>query len=271
MLRLPGCTPRLCSRTRRPMDRGEQGPIAKCVTWMVRIYLIAEKDARIYFFKGPNLTFGLFLPLVIYWAFAIDRPIDTQIVIPGLVALAIFFGAGAIQAVSLPLERRTGTIYTLLAAPVTPSMLVLGKALAGVMFGLFLALIYGLVALFYQGTSPDLVVYGLAALFASFCFSAFGLCMAAPFRDVPQAMPPATVVRILLVFAAGTFREIGASWASWPWVSRLVPLTYGVSAMRQALTSSVRWERFMGDLGALFLFGLAFLGLTVWLLESREL
>ncbi|MFP3895781.1 MAG: hypothetical protein ACLFV5_02925 [Anaerolineales bacterium] len=101
--------------------------------WVVglkKVLWIGEKDARIYFFKGPNLTFGLFLPLVLYWAFSLNREVELISIIPGLIAIAIFFGAGAIQAISLPLERRTGTLHTMLAAPVTPLVIVLGKALA---------------------------------------------------------------------------------------------------------------------------------------------
>jgi hypothetical protein len=28
---------------------------------------IAEKDLKIYFLKAPNLIFGIFLPVVLYW------------------------------------------------------------------------------------------------------------------------------------------------------------------------------------------------------------
>jgi hypothetical protein len=78
-----------------------------------KIVYIAEKDVKIYFFKGPNLTFGLLLPVVLYLAFAIGRTVDPTNAVPGLVAIAAFFGAGAIQAISLPLERRTGTFNSL--------------------------------------------------------------------------------------------------------------------------------------------------------------
>ena len=172
---------------------------------------IAGKDTRIYFFKGPNLTFGLFLPLVLYWAFALDREVAPDVIVPGLVAIAIFFGAGAIQAVSLPLERRTGTMHTLLAAPVTPLVIVLGKALAGVVFGLVLASAYTAAVLLFLPLRPDLILFSLAAVACSCCFSAFGLCLAVPFRDIPQAMPPATVVRIAMVFLSGAFAPLEAA------------------------------------------------------------
>lgn len=231
---------------------------------------IAGKDTRIYFFKGPNLTFGLFLPLVLYWAFALDREVALEVIIPGLVAIAIFFGAGAIQAVSLPLERRTGTMHTLLAAPVTPLVIVLGKALAGLAFGLVLALAYTAAVLLFLPLRPNLILFALAALFASFCFSGFGLCLAAPFRDIPQAMPPATVVRIAMVFLSGAFAPLEAASPSWLFVARLLPLTYAVDALRQAVNGPANARGFAIDLGVLFLYAVVFLVVTAWLLGKED-
>ena len=62
---------------------------------MKRALYIAEKDVRIYFFKGPNLTFGILLPVVLYLAFSIGGTVEPSFAIPGLVAMAAFFGAGA--------------------------------------------------------------------------------------------------------------------------------------------------------------------------------
>src|SRR4030066_2042563 len=114
-------------------------------TWVEDIktvVYIAEKDVKIYFFKGPNLTFGLLLPVVLFLAFSIGRTVDLTFAVPGLVAISAFFGAGAIQAVALPLERRTGTFNTLLTAPISLFAIVLGKALAGFFYGAILSLAY---------------------------------------------------------------------------------------------------------------------------------
>ncbi len=231
---------------------------------------IAEKDARIYFFKGPNVTFGLFLPLVLYWTFALDRDIELTTVIPGLVGIAIFFGAGAIQAVSLPLERRTGTMHTLLATPVTWSTVVAGKALAGLLFGLVLALAYGATALAFVPLRPNVIASILAIVFSSFCFSGFGLCLAAPFRDVPQAMPPATVVRIFMVFLSGAFAPVRDAPRWWSAVRQVLPLPYSIDALRQAANGPVNAPVFAGELSVLLIYGVLFLGITRWVLGRQE-
>lgn len=232
---------------------------------------IAEKDARIYFFKGPNLTFGLFLPLVLYWAFTLYRAVELTQVIPGLVAIAIFFGAGAIQAVSLPLERRTGTMHTLLATPVTRWGIVLGKMLAGALFGMALAAAYLAALLLFLPLTVNLTMFSLAALVSSFCFSGFGLCLAAPFRDVPQAMPPATVVRIFIVFLSGAFAPLSGTPEPWQVLARLLPLRPAIDALSQAVNGPREAHQFATSLSFLVLYSIVFLGITAWVLGKQEI
>lgn len=222
-------------------------------------YRIAAKDVRIYFLKGPNLTFGILLPLVLYWAFAIDRRLDLAVVIPGLIAMAILFGAGAIQGVSLPLERRTGTLNTLLAAPSTLSTVMLGKAWAGTLFGMLLSLVYLVAVIVLTPLRMNLLLSVTACLFASFCFSCFGLFLAAPFQDIPQAMPPATVVRIAMVFLSSTFTPVETMSTSRRALAQLMPLTYAVDTLRQAGRSPTNLWLYAMDLAILALLGTAFL------------
>lgn len=227
---------------------------------------IAEKDVRIYFFKGPNLTFGLLLPLVLYFAFSIGRTVELTFVIPGLVAIAAFFGAGAIQAISLPLERRTGTFNTLLTAPISLSTIILGKAMAGFFFGVILSLAYTAIMLPFSPL-PNLPFFFVGILFSSFLFSVFGLLLSAPFRDIPQAMPPATVVRILMVFLCGVFIPLEAMPISLQTVAYLLPLTYSVDALRQAMSLHVNIQVFLIDLGIQILYSVIFLVAATKVLE----
>jgi ABC-2 type transport system permease protein len=223
-----------------------------------RAVYIAEKDVKIYFFKGPNLTFGLLLPVVLFLAFFIDRTVDLSFAIPSLVAMAAFFGAGAIQAISLPLERKTGTLNTLLTAPMSSFAIVLGKALAGFFYGAILSLTYTVIMLPFSPL-PDLVLFFIGILFSSFAFSAFGLLLSAPFRDIPEAMPPATVIRITMVFLCGVFIPIGSMHVFLQAVAYSLPLTYSLDALRQAMSASVNVQMFLFNLGVQALYSIAFL------------
>src|SRR4030067_23231 len=224
-----------------------------------RVVYIAEKDVKIYFFKGPNLTFGLLLPVVLFLVFSIGRTVDLTFAVPGLVAISAFFGAGAIQAVANALERRTGTFNTLLTAPISLFAIVLGKALAGFFYGVILSLAYTVIMMPFSPL-PNLPLFFIGILFSSFVFSAFGLLLSAPFRDIPEAMPPATVVRIALVFLCGVFTPIVSMPISLQVVAYLLPLTYSVDALRQAMGGPLNIEMFLFNLGVQILFSVIFLG-----------
>lgn len=228
---------------------------------------IAEKDVRIYFFKAPNLTFGLLLPVVLYLAFSINRVVQPTQAIPGLVAMAAFFGAGVIQAVSLPLERRTGTFNMLLTAPTSLFTIILGKTLAGFFFGTILSLTYTAIMLPFTSL-PNLLLFVLGILCSSLMFSVFGLVLSAPFRDIPEAMPPATVVRIAMTFICGVFIPIEAMPPSLQTVAYLLPLTYSVDALRQTMSGELNIQMFLIDLAVQLVYSIVLLIVTVQVLKK---
>jgi ABC-2 type transport system permease protein len=106
---------------------------------------------------------------------------------------------------------------------------------------------------------PNLPLFFLGILFSSFVFSAFGLFLSAPFEDIPQAMPPATVVRISLVFLCGVFSPVQALPLSLQAVAYLLPLTYSVDALRQTMSWPVNIQVFLIDLGVQVLYSIIFL------------
>jgi len=59
-------------------------------------YVIAKKDALIYYLKPPVISFGIVFPLFSYLAFAAGRSVPTEMMVPGIVAMALFFTASAI-------------------------------------------------------------------------------------------------------------------------------------------------------------------------------
>lgn len=238
------------------------------VTSMIKAVHIAKKDAKIYFFKWPNITFGLLLPAIIYLAFSVGRPTEISSTIPGLVAMAALFGAGAIQSVALPLERATGTFDRLLAAPVSLTTIVIGKALAGFFFGIVLSAAYALVVVLFSGATlshPFHFVFGV--ILSAFVFSAVGVCISAPFRDIPEAMPPATLLRVLMVFLGGVLIPVAAMPNFLQYVAYLLPLTYSVDMLQQAMTGQIIIQLFLQDAAALTAFSVFFLTSAVWILK----
>jgi ABC-2 type transport system permease protein len=229
---------------------------------------IANKDAKIYFFKWPNITFGLFLPAIIYLAFSVGRPIEIHSTIPGLVAMAALFGAGAIQSVALPLERATGTFDRLLAAPVSLTTIVVGKALGGVLFGIVLSIAYSLIVIPVSQASlayPLLFAFGVAL--SSLAFSALGVCISTPFGDIPEAMPPATLLRVSMVFLSGVLIPVSTMPNFLQPIAYLLPLTYAVDMLQQAMTGQATAQLLLIDTAALAIFSVFFFAVAVLILR----
>jgi ABC-2 type transport system permease protein len=229
---------------------------------------IAEKDAKIYFFKGPNITFGLLFPAIIYLAFSVGRTTETSSIIPGLVAMSSLFGAGAIESLALPLERAKGTFDRLLAAPISLTTIIVGKALGGFFFGIFLSAGYMLIALLLPGAAiANPLLFASGIVLSAFAFSALGVCISAPFRDVPQAMPPATLIRVAMVFLGGVFIPISAMPGILQFLAELLPITYAVDILRQATTGNIIFQALIVDVVALMLFSLVFFVIAVRILK----
>ncbi len=230
---------------------------------------IAEKDAKIYFFKGPNITFGLLFPAIIYLAFSVGRTAESpSSIIPGLVAMSSLFGAGAIESLALPLERAKGTFDRLLAAPISLTTIVVGKALGGFFFGIFLSIGYMVIALLLPGAAianPFLFAFGV--VLSALTFSALGVCISTPFRDVPQAMPPATLIRVAMVFLGGVFIPISAMPGFLQLVAYLLPITYAVDLLQQATTGQIFAQALVIDAAALLLFSIIFFVISTVVLK----
>ena len=235
---------------------------------MLKAVYIAVKDAKIYFFKGPNITFGLLFPAIIYLAFSVGRTTEVSIIIPGLVAMSSLFGAGAIESIALPLERAKGTFDRLLAAPISLTTIIVGKTLGGFFFGLFLSIAYMLITLLIPGaaiTNPLLFAGGV--VLSALAFSALGVCLSTPFRDVPQAMPPATLIRVAMVFLGGVFIPITAMPGFLQIIAYLLPITYAVDILQQATTGQIIGQALVIDAAALILFSILFFVIATLVLK----
>jgi len=234
---------------------------------MIKAVHIAKKDAKIYFFKWPNITFGLLLPAIIYLAFSVGRPAEISFTIPGLVGMAGLFGAGAIESIALPLERAKGTFDRLLVAPISLTTIIVGKALAGFFFGMVLSIAYSLIVIPLSGvfpTQPLLFTFGVAL--SAFTFSAFGVCISAPFRDIPEAMPPSTLLRVSMVFLGGVLIPVATLPNFLQVIAYLLPLTYAVDMLQQAMTGQITAQFFLSAT-ALVIFSFFFFVAAVSILK----
>ena len=237
---------------------------------LIKAFYIAKKDAKVYYFKAPNFTYGLLIPVSLYLAFSMAGEISSKLIVAGLTSLVMLFGTTSIEAVAVVLEKQTGTFERLLAAPISLFTIVLGKALAGFFFGLILAAVVLFPLAAVSGTAvmnPLLAVIAIA--FTSMAFSALGIIASAYAKWVPEAQMLSNFLRFPMVFLSGTFTALEVLPSQLQVVARFLPLTYSVEALRTSIAEPAVTYTYILDIVALTLFTIVLLALSTKILEKR--
>ncbi len=224
------------------------------------VYVIAKKNAALYYFRPPILIHGMLLPAFFFLVFVVARRATTGTAIPGILAMTLCFTASAVGPMITPWERRNKTYERLISSPVSLSSIVLGDAVAGACFGLLLTAA-GL-ALGLGLTDVRLVHPGMLAgalVLSALCFGSLGVLLSAPPTDNPsQIMMLSNIVRMPLIFISGVLVPLAEMP---PWSRGLVPvspLSYCSDLIRAAFGSQPYFPIWL-DFLALAGFSLAFL------------
>ena len=226
-------------------------------------YVIAKKDALIYYLKPPVISFGIVFPLFFYLAFAAGRSVPTATMVPGIVAMALFFTASAIGPLVTPWERQARTFERLVTSPASLEAILSGDVLAGMAFGALLSLAPLALGISLAGAHvAEPVALALGIGLGALAFSALGVLMAAPATDTPsQIMMLSSLVRLPLVFISGVFVP-HADMPLWgQWLCPLSPLSYSADLIRLGFGGSGYFELWT-DLAALAAFTVGFLGVA---------
>lgn len=121
---------------------------------LIAAWAIAKKDSIIYYLKPNIIVSGMLFPLFMFLAFAVGRPGEPSVMIPGLIAITILFSASSIEPVSIPIEWRMKTFDRLISAPVSLHAIVLGESLSGFLYSLGIAFVPFIAGIIIFGT-PD--------------------------------------------------------------------------------------------------------------------
>jgi ABC-2 type transport system permease protein len=197
-------------------------------------WVIAKKNARVYYLKGPVVTFGIVFPLFFYLSFAAGHDAPAAVMVPGIAAMALFFTASAVGPLVTPWERQARTYERLLTSPASLPAILVGDIGAGAAFGALLALLPLVAALLLTTAQVGAPLPLLAGwVLGAIAFSSLGVLMAAPATDTPsQVMMLSNLVRLPLIFVSGVFVP-HAQMPRWgQWLSPLSPLSYCADLIR---------------------------------------
>jgi len=233
------------------------------------MYYIALKDLKAYYFKAPNISWGILFPFAFILAFAIRNPGDLRALVPGLLALTILFGTSSMEAIVIVFERRIGSLERLFLAPLRLPALLAGKLLGGMAFGLTVTLVVLVVSIIIFGsTGTNWLMLILALLLSATAFSAMGAFISVAVKEVFEAQTLANFFRFPMMFLGGVFVPLASMPAWLQGIARLFPLTYSVEALRAALSGGT-WATAGLDLGALTGFSVVLFLLAVRTLARR--
>jgi ABC-2 type transport system permease protein len=198
---------------------------------------ITKKDIRIYYQKGPVISFGLLMPLFLFLAFLIgNRNLSLDFLVSGLIGMTLFFTATAVSPIIAPWEAQFGTLERLISAPISITTLIFGDALASFIFGIGITIVPVVIglAIGIQIISPLILILGV--ILGGACFSSLGLLLSTPPTNAPSnIMMISTLVRFPLVFISGIFIPLDKMPFWGKIVASFSPLTYFTDLTRYSL------------------------------------
>jgi ABC-2 type transport system permease protein len=204
--------------------------------------------------------FGILVPLFLFISFAIGRDLPPDVLVPGLMAISVFFAASSIGPMAVPTERKTKTYERMITAPVSPLSILLGEIAGGAIFGAIIAAVPLVIGILFYGTliANPLGLMGVLVLI-SFAFSAMGIMFAAIPTDNPgDVMMILNFVRLPLLFVSGIFIPVSAM-GMYSAVALASPLTYAKDFIQYALTGAGYYGPLIDSLGIAI-----FTGIFLW-------
>lgn len=203
---------------------------------MRRSLVIARKDIRIYYSKGPVIIFGVLFPVFLFLSFTIGRHLSVDFMIPGLLGMILFFTATAISPIVVPWEAQARTLERLMSCPVRIETIIVGDILASFAFGAGISLVPIILGLFLGVTISSPFIFAIAVILAAFCFASLGTVFSIPPTNMPSTVNMiSSAVKFPVVFISGIFIPLNELPAWGQAVAYISPLTYFTDIARYSI------------------------------------
>jgi ABC-2 type transport system permease protein len=204
------------------------------------IRAIVEKALKAYYFKPPNISWGILFPVVLALSFTLRNPEGLVELAPGLIAMAALFGTTSMEAIVITFEKRVGALERLLLAPMSLTSILLGKILGGTIFGLIISMVMTLLTTLFLGASIyNIPGFVIILILTTIVHSALGALVAVSVKEVFEAQTLSNYFRFPMIFLCGIFLPLGRMPVALQYLARLLPLTYSVEAFKFTMTDTV--------------------------------
>ncbi len=214
-------------------------------------FALAKKNIRVYYNKGPVMIFGILFPILLYFAFTINRTIAPLYIVSGLLGMVLLFTASSIGPAVFPWETMAKTLERLVASPITLTTIIFGDIWASLAFGLMVAVIPVIIGITLGLSIIAPLVLIVALFLGCFAFACFGVILSAPPTDMPSnTMILSFLIKFPLLFISPIFIPIESA----PWTV-ISPLTYFIDLVNFSFSGASYFGAFgvLIDLGILLL------------------
>ncbi|MFQ5571294.1 MAG: ABC transporter permease [Rhodothermales bacterium] len=214
---------------------------AVAALWKREIVKFVRDRSRLFGALAQPFGFWLLLGLGFHGTFRMPEGTEVEIgymefLFPGIITLILLFTA-VFTTISIVEERKSGFLQAVLVAPVSRTMLVLGNTLGGTTLAVVQALLF-LLLLPVLGLPLHLISIFFVVLISTLtglAFTALGFIIAWRMDTTRGFHAVMNLVLLPLWFLSGAaFPAEGAS-PMLRWVMNINPVSYAVSAIRQAI------------------------------------
>jgi len=202
---------------------------------IIRSWAIVKKDMRIYYSKGPVVLMGVMYPAFMFISFAFGRNMAAVSLMPGLIAMSVFFTCSAIAPITFPWETQARTLERLVSAPVATWTILLGDMLASMLTGIIISIVPIIIALAIGTDIVNPLILVVAIILGSICFATASLIISSPPASAPQySQMISSFIKFPLIFISGVFVPLGELPAFARNIAFISPLTYFTDLTRYA-------------------------------------
>lgn len=230
---------------------------------IIRSWAIVKKNMQIYYSKGPVVLMGIIFPAAMFLAFAFGRGISAVSLMPGLIAISVFFTCSAIAPITMPWETQARTIERLISAPLAIWTILFGDMVASMLTGIIISIVPIIIALVIGTVFTNPLILAAAIILGSVCFAALSVIISSPPKNAPQySQMISSLIKFPLIFISGVFVPLSELPGFARGISFISPLTYFTDLARYT-TGGGNYLPIALDLLAIIGFAVAFWAIAV--------
>lgn len=181
---------------------------------------------------------------------------------PGIILMTALFG-GIFGGLSIVWDRRIGYLEKLLASPIKRGAIPFGKTISSMIQGAIQAsiiiVIASLLGVRFQTGIAGILLIIVIAMFFCIILSGLSLTLASVIKTQEALMAVVNFLIMPLMFTSNALfpRAVMPGWLAA--ISRVNPVSYAASAMRELTTQGWGWDKILPSLGIILVLGVIFM------------